>query len=562
MSTDLIYCKNCGKFILSDYDDCYKLVQKTVKKGGILNLKKTVFYGEPSAFLIGENINGIIPQGTVAYVREDHKNHFTLCSDLYDFIQANDDYLYVSKKHLEKKDDIFGEYCPYCNAKLNHMEKLYDKGYLTFLDDDSGLEGFKEDINKMYKKRKQYLMKCNESLIEMFVNNIESNVDVDENFLIKSNVDIQQFLSNLINVETSIYSLKKRYLEVLAIENDKRYPAEYIKNNLKNEILDSLKIEKNNLQKSIKMYEDYFNVGEDTINFEKYGIYRPIKPIKPVEPSLSKPESPKYEKPGLFNKSKVEKRNNELKQKYEEEVSRYDLLWNEYRKNMNEFNTQSQVYPSLLFQYEDNIKTAIKREKELRENDIESKEKLSVLNEEYSKLEYKLNHLDETLEMELAKNPKVAAHNLCIQEIDMVKKTLTFALETRIKLHKLGVVHPKYLDYVCIATIYEYFETGRCDSLVGANGAYNIYENELRQNIIIDKLDVVIDSLEQIKKNQYMLYMQLQKVNDSLISMTNKMDDALRTLDQIEYNSAQTAYYSKINAQLTDALGYMIALKS
>ena len=36
-----------------------------------------------------------------------------------------------------------------------------------------------------------------------------------------------------------------------------------------------------------------------------------------------------------------------------------------------------------------------------------------------------------------------------------------------------------------MCTMYEYFVTGRCDKLSGADGAYNLYETEVRQNIII-----------------------------------------------------------------------------
>ena len=119
-----------------------------------------------------------------------------------------------------------------------------------------------------------------------------------------------------------------------------------------------------------------------------------------------------------------------------------------------------------------------------------------------------------------------------------------------------------------MTSFYEYLDTRRCDSLEGADGAYNIFENELRQNIIISRLDDVISELENIQQNQFLLYSELQKVNNTLDEMSEKMDKIInistraeKVMEQIAFNTAQTAYYSKLNAELTNALGFMAAYK-
>lgn len=76
---------------------------------------------------------------------------------------------------------------------------------------------------------------------------------------------------------------------------------------------------------------------------------------------------------------------------------------------------------------------------------------------------------------------------------------------------------------------YEYLLSGRCDKLEGPDGAYNFYEMELRQNIIIAQLSNIIDNLEQIKNNQYSLYEELQKSNytiEQILNETRKMREA------------------------------------
>ena len=73
-------------------------------------------------------------------------------------------------------------------------------------------------------------------------------------------------------------------------------------------------------------------------------------------------------------------------------------------------------------------------------------------------------------------------------------------------LYNVGVIYPKYRHLIAVAMFCEYIQSGRCSELEGANGAYNLYETELRQNIIIDSLQKIISLLEDIKKTQYLIY--------------------------------------------------------
>lgn len=79
-----------------------------------------------------------------------------------------------------------------------------------------------------------------------------------------------------------------------------------------------------------------------------------------------------------------------------------------------------------------------------------------------------------------------------------------------------GVLHPKYQGFVSATQIYEYFDTGRCDALEGPNGAYNLYEAELRSNTIIAQLSRVISNLEEIKRTQYLLVGAIERANNLL----------------------------------------------
>lgn len=79
-----------------------------------------------------------------------------------------------------------------------------------------------------------------------------------------------------------------------------------------------------------------------------------------------------------------------------------------------------------------------------------------------------------------------------------------------------------YNDMVAIASFYQYFKRKQTYSLgfdrsTGDTGAYRIYEYEKRMNIIITKLDTVIEKLDEIKSNQAVLY-------STIIDANNKID--------------------------------------
>ncbi len=95
-------------------------------------------------------------------------------------------------------------------------------------------------------------------------------------------------------------------------------------------------------------------------------------------------------------------------------------------------------------------------------------------------------------------------------------------------LYAENVIFPKYRNLVAITAINEYLESGRCDKLEGADGAYNLYEMELRQNIIIGQLSNIIDNLEAIRNNQYSLYVELKRANETVEEIISEMRDMNR----------------------------------
>ena len=156
-----------------------------------------------------------------------------------------------------------------------------------------------------------------------------------------------------------------------------------------------------------------------------------------------------------------------------------------------------------------------------------------------------------------AKEEYKQRRTLVKSRIGQMEKALRETKKTLTKLYSLDVIFPKYRNLVAICSIYEYFASGRCSELSGANGAYNLFESELRQNIIIGQLDQIIDQLEQIKQNQYMLYSELRETNKMLKEVSLDVNRILDSTKKIKENSYLAAHYSKITAMNTEAIKYI-----
>lgn len=116
--------------------------------------------------------------------------------------------------------------------------------------------------------------------------------------------------------------------------------------------------------------------------------------------------------------------------------------------------------------------------------------------------------------------------------------------------YNLDKLYHKYWGIVPVCTIYEYLDSGRCFTLTGHEGAYNLYENELRLNLIIGKLDEVIYRLDEISNNQRILANEIRNSNA-------KINRISKSLSNIEDNTAMTEYYSSISAANTEFLKWL-----
>ena len=390
-----------------------------------------------------------------------------------------------------------------------------------------------------------------------------SNIDFDVDKIKNDKKLLIQYLEKIIGIKSSIYSLQKRYDELYFQRKGHLFPRiheiDEVDGILSGKVAD--------LQTQLEQIEG--KIRNTPSMKHDITLPTPQKPTKPMF-TLEKPIEPSYEKPGLFNKKRVLAENEALKLSYEKEMSTFCEQQELFERQLDEYKNKMKLY-------EEELEQCRAKEERLNREAYENELKIYETNKESwlmqkGQLEKQIDDANAKCQEEKEKllSEKVSVSFIKKAEYEMlyISSLIEKLIEVETQLWNYGVIYEKYRDHVIIATLCDYLKAGRCDGLEGPNGAYNLYEQESRADIIINKLDTVITSLEEIKKNQYLIYSEIQKVNESLSAIEGQLfvNNLLNTiqisqLNEIAfntgltaYNTAVTAYYSQKNAQLTEAM--------
>lgn len=123
--------------------------------------------------------------------------------------------------------------------------------------------------------------------------------------------------------------------------------------------------------------------------------------------------------------------------------------------------------------------------------------------------------------------------------------------------YEKDIIFCKYRNLVAVCSFYEYFISGRCSTLTGHEGAYNIYENEIRLNGIYNRLDLVIEYLEDIKTNQHMIYEAIQEGNCITQQLVKESVRQSKLTENVLENAVIASHYAKIAADNSEACKWL-----
>lgn len=182
----------------------------------------------------------------------------------------------------------------------------------------------------------------------------------------------------------------------------------------------------------------------------------------------------------------------------------------------------------------ENEKKYIKEQKEYEK-------RLLIYNAEKDQYLKDISLDNQRLEKEIIKK------KILLCELEQITFQKNSSLETLKKIYDKNLIYPKYRNLIMVSSLYEYILSGRCDTLEGKDGGYNILELEIRLDKIITRLDTIVANLYEIKNNQFTLFSAIQSSNQ-------KLDDILLSTKELSNSMLKILNESKItNEQITNA---------
>ncbi len=122
------------------------------------------------------------------------------------------------------------------------------------------------------------------------------------------------------------------------------------------------------------------------------------------------------------------------------------------------------------------------------------------------------------------------------------------------RAYSYNIIYPSYRNLVAVSSFYDYLHSGKCSTLEGHEGAYNIFDMESRMDKIITQLDRISYQLENIRYSQNALYTIMKSSNEKLDRMQNSIHNSENHLLSLSKSAALTnSQLERIecNAELT-----------
>ncbi len=158
------------------------------------------------------------------------------------------------------------------------------------------------------------------------------------------------------------------------------------------------------------------------------------------------------------------------------------------------------------------------------------------------------------------------------REIEENQASLVEAGKTMEAFYDGHALYPKYRSLIPVATMYSFFDSGRCIDLTGHDGAYGYYEKELRYKNITEDLSEILEKsedtrgdqtavgarAEEIKKNAERL---VQSVKDAIDKNLEANPDGFNVSSRLKHSADLQEYRDQADSMRHDYMEYSQSLR-
>ncbi len=127
------------------------------------------------------------------------------------------------------------------------------------------------------------------------------------------------------------------------------------------------------------------------------------------------------------------------------------------------------------------------------------------------------------------------------QRQEEIHNALITAKNNLLQIYSENVLPQKYRSLTAVATLYEYLETGRCNTIQGHGGIYDTYEVEKIHLAQLQQMVQMNETLSRIEDNQRYICQELRQANRTLPSINASLSEIEKTNAEIAKNTAISA---------------------
>ena len=410
--------------------------------------------------------------------------------------------------------------CKVCNSKI------FEEKYSVWGDNDESEEVLKNQLQEK---------KSNEARADIAkkIANTKPIADmpVKNKYFEKVKADIpslKAYMHQIIDIEVWKCFLKEHIIKITYKKNEINKNKIFIEETAKNK----MEAEEKSLLEKTEKLQSKLESTDWVSKVERVKITAPEKPKYLKEEKPQEPTPPVMKTPNFLNKKRVLAKNERLQQKYEEDCRIYEKKLKAFEDIKSKNALLRKIHKERMQEYKEKLAAEDAR--------IEA-EATAKKEEAQKKLDKKLDKIKGEINV-LEKLSKSGPEISYIESVLNTKKDESLKLLKTLnklsdELFSINVIYPNYRDVFALTSFYEYFNSERCYELEGPDGAYNLYESERRS----DAFSTFFRKLEDINKNQIVLYREASIMFDNLKLLDDSLEKTIESIEKKEIKNSKNS---------------------
>ena len=117
------------------------------------------------------------------------------------------------------------------------------------------------------------------------------------------------------------------------------------------------------------------------------------------------------------------------------------------------------------------------------------------------------------------------------------------------ELYSADIVYETYRGLLPISRFCHYIDSGLRDHLSGADGMYDLYEQELRSQMITNSMGRILQEVEELKQGVYALVREVDQIRSNQYKLIDEIDKSNRFVAMVSDQMQEVAYQTAMSLE-------------